>query len=173
MGQSASHPKDTGAGMDMGHCGSMGPCMGMDQGTVAIPAGVLRITFGDKSAEWTPATLAALPHKTVTVYNEHAKAMKPTPAYRSSTCSLAGRARQAARQGFAAVSGGRGIRWLQGGLLGGRGQSRRAWRHCDCRRRSKRKTPCRRRPPQLVATREKRPARWVRNLVGVRVLTVQ
>ena len=40
----------------------------------AAPAGPLKITFGDKSAEWTPATLAALPHTTVTVYNEHAKA---------------------------------------------------------------------------------------------------
>ena len=40
----------------------------------APPAGPLKITFGDKSAAWTPATLAALPHKTVTVYNEHTKA---------------------------------------------------------------------------------------------------
>jgi hypothetical protein len=36
-------------------------------------AGPLKITFGKKSAEWTPATLAALPHKTLTVFNEHAK----------------------------------------------------------------------------------------------------
>jgi hypothetical protein len=34
----------------------------------------LRITFGDKSATWTVATLAALPHVTVTVHNEHTKA---------------------------------------------------------------------------------------------------
>ena len=40
----------------------------------AVPAGPLKITFGDKSSEWTTATLAALPHKTITVYNEHAKA---------------------------------------------------------------------------------------------------
>lgn len=38
------------------------------------PAGPLHITFGDKHSEWTPTTLAALPHVTVTVYNEHAKA---------------------------------------------------------------------------------------------------
>jgi hypothetical protein len=36
-------------------------------------AGPLKITFGKKSAEWTPTTLAALPRKTITVYNEHAK----------------------------------------------------------------------------------------------------
>jgi hypothetical protein len=38
------------------------------------PTGPLKITFADKSAEWTPTTLAALPHTTLTVYNEHAKA---------------------------------------------------------------------------------------------------
>jgi hypothetical protein len=40
----------------------------------APPAGPLQITVGDKSATWTPATLAALPHTTVTVHNEHTKA---------------------------------------------------------------------------------------------------
>lgn len=37
-------------------------------------AGPLQISFGAKSAEWSVATLAALPHVTLTVYNEHAKA---------------------------------------------------------------------------------------------------
>lgn len=41
---------------------------------VAAPAEELKITFGDKSARWTVATLAALPHVTVTVHNEHTKA---------------------------------------------------------------------------------------------------
>jgi hypothetical protein len=41
---------------------------------VAAPADVLKITFGDKSATWTVATLASLPHVTVTVHNEHTKA---------------------------------------------------------------------------------------------------
>ena len=40
----------------------------------APPAGPLQITFGDKSATWTAATLAALPHVSVTVHNEHTKA---------------------------------------------------------------------------------------------------
>ena len=46
---------------------------GMSMGKPALPAGPLKITFGDKSAEWTPATLAALPHETVTVFDKHAK----------------------------------------------------------------------------------------------------
>jgi hypothetical protein len=41
---------------------------------VPAPQEPLKISFGDKSQEWTPAKLAALPHKTVTVHNEHTKA---------------------------------------------------------------------------------------------------
>jgi hypothetical protein len=51
-----------------------GQAMNMGTGKPAIPAGPLKITFGDKSSEWTAAALAALPHKTITVFNEHAKA---------------------------------------------------------------------------------------------------
>jgi hypothetical protein len=40
----------------------------------APPAGPLEIKFGDKSAMWTAATLAGLPHVTVSVHNEHTKA---------------------------------------------------------------------------------------------------
>ncbi len=40
----------------------------------APPAGPLEIQFGGKTATWTPATLANLPHVTVTVHNEHTKA---------------------------------------------------------------------------------------------------
>ena len=43
-------------------------------GKPAPPAGPLKIAFGDKSSEWTESTLAALPHKTLTLYNEHVKA---------------------------------------------------------------------------------------------------
>ncbi len=40
----------------------------------AGPAGPLKITYGDKSATWTPAELAALPQTRVTVINVHTKA---------------------------------------------------------------------------------------------------
>jgi hypothetical protein len=43
--------------------------------TAQIP-GPLLISFGSHSAEWTQAALAALPHQTVTVYNEHTKAQE-------------------------------------------------------------------------------------------------
>ena len=49
-------------------------CKCMDHGMESpVPAGTMRITFGDKSAEWTPATLAALPHQSITVVNGHTK----------------------------------------------------------------------------------------------------
>jgi hypothetical protein len=41
---------------------------------VAAPPQSLKITFGDKTAAYTVATLAGLPHVTVTVHNEHTKA---------------------------------------------------------------------------------------------------
>jgi hypothetical protein len=37
-------------------------------------AGPLTITYGDKSAEWTPQKLDALPQTTITVFNGHANA---------------------------------------------------------------------------------------------------
>jgi hypothetical protein len=53
----------------------MGQTGEMHHGTHApVPAGPLKITFGEKSAEWTPEKLAALPHTTIKLYNEHAKA---------------------------------------------------------------------------------------------------
>lgn len=41
---------------------------------MALVPAPLKITFGDKSATWTPAQLSAMPQTTVTVYNEHTKA---------------------------------------------------------------------------------------------------
>ncbi len=46
----------------------------MPMAQMKAPAEPLKITFGDKSATWTVATLAGLPHVTVTVHNEHTKA---------------------------------------------------------------------------------------------------
>lgn len=63
---------DAGKPMDMSHCMEM---MKGGKGNLAnIPPGTLRVAFSDKSNDWTPATLAPLPHITVTVHNEHTKA---------------------------------------------------------------------------------------------------
>ena len=55
--------------MDMGH----GMSMDHGMGKPAVPAGPLKVVFGDKSAQWTPSALAALPHTSITVFNIHAK----------------------------------------------------------------------------------------------------
>src|SRR5579862_761154 len=51
--------------------GMASPAAGMSAAQATTP---LKITFGEKSAVWTPAELEALPQTTLTVYNEHAKA---------------------------------------------------------------------------------------------------
>lgn len=50
------------------------PMRDMPARRAAAPAGPLHIAFADHHSEWTPATLAPLPHVTVTVLNHHTKA---------------------------------------------------------------------------------------------------
>ena len=65
---------DMGSGkqMDMSHCMAM--MKGGKNDLAKIPPGTLRVTYGEKSNDLTVAALAALPHVTVTVHNEHTKA---------------------------------------------------------------------------------------------------
>lgn len=137
-----------------------------------LPTGPLKITFGGKSAEWPPEKLAALPHKTITVYNEHVKGnqtyagvllidlLKPL--------GVPDKPHGKEFRLYVVVEGADGYQALfslgevtpdvhdgtvlvadslDGKALGDNG------------------------PLQLVATGEKRPARWVRNLAAIRVDT--
>ena len=138
----------------------------------APPAGPLKISFADKTAEWTAASLAALPHKTITVYNEHAKVsqtytgvelmdlLKPLgvpekPHGKEFRLYLVaegsdgyqvvysiGEVTPDVHDGTVLVADA-----LDGKAIGDSG------------------------PLQLVTTGDKRPARWVRNLVAIRVRT--
>jgi hypothetical protein len=139
-----------------------------------LPAGPLKISFGDKSAEWTPATLAALPHKTVTVFNEHAKANQSysgVPLIDLLT-----------RLGVPDKPHGKDLRLylLAEGSDGYEAVYSVAEVNPDVHSATvivadtlDGKPLADSGPLQLVATGEKRPARWVRNLVAVRVLTAQ
>jgi hypothetical protein len=149
------------------------PDMGaMNHGTKpAGPASPLRIVFGAQTAEFTPEKLAALPHTTVTVFNGHAKAnqtysgvplialLKPlgvTEEPKGKDFKLYVEAEGS--DGYVVVysiaevtpyihDGTVIVADTEGGKpLGDSG------------------------PFQLVATGEKHPARWVRNLVILRVL---
>jgi hypothetical protein len=53
--------------------GGIGSQAGKITAQVPAPRVPLKIISGTKSAEGTPDYLAALPHKTITVFNEHAK----------------------------------------------------------------------------------------------------
>jgi hypothetical protein len=55
-----AHGKDTMAGMSMSKS--------------AVRSSALTLTFGDKTATWSPEAFAALPHVSLTAFNEHAKA---------------------------------------------------------------------------------------------------
>jgi Oxidoreductase molybdopterin binding domain len=140
----------------------------------AAPAGPLKITFGDQAAEWTPEKLAALPHTTIKLYNEHAKAdqtfagvplielLKPLglpekPKGKDFALYLVaegsdgytvvysmGEVTPDVHDGTVLVADA-----MDGKPLGANG------------------------PVQLVASGEKRPARWVRNLVAIRVKTAE
>ena len=146
----------------------------MSMSKPAIPAGPLKITLGDKSSEWTPTTLAALPHKTITVYNEHAKTnqtfsgvelidlLKPLgvpekPHGKEFRLYLVaegsdgyqvvysvGEVTPDVHDGTVLVAD-----TIDGKPIDATG------------------------PLQLVTTGEKRPARWVRNLVAIRVRTAE
>lgn len=140
----------------------------------SVPAGPLKITFGTKSEEWTPATLASLPHTIITLYNEHAKANQTySGVLVSALLTRLGVPEKPRGKDFrlylvAEGSDGYAVVYsvgevtpdvhdgttlvadsLDGKPLAGAG------------------------PLQLVTTGEKRPARWVRNLVSIRVLTAE
>ena len=175
-----------GKGMEMGQTKPMemspGKSMEMDPGMKMdhakdkppLPAGPLKISFADKSAEWTPATLAALPHKSVSVYDEHAKACRTysgVPLIDLLTpLGVPGKPHGKDLRLYLVAEGSDGYEAvysvaevnpdvhdatvivadsLDGKPIADTG------------------------PLQIVATGEKRPARWVYYLVAVRVLTAQ
>jgi len=65
---------DVNAGPDQPHAAENARGMGRAQSKNKLPSSPLRIVFGGKAAAWTLAELAELPHTTLTVFNEHAKA---------------------------------------------------------------------------------------------------
>lgn len=140
----------------------------------AQAAGPLKITFGEKSAEWTPAELEALPQTTVKVYNGHAKANQTyagVPLIDLLTkLGVADKPRGKQLRLYVEAEGSDGYEVVysigeitpdvhngtvmvayreDGEALKGNG------------------------PFQLVATGEKRRARWVRNLVAIQVMTAE
>jgi hypothetical protein len=188
-GQGQTQPKttDTGGGMDMGHCGGMGRCGGGPSGAAIMQmqgmqgknlpplvAGAMRITYAGKLSDWTLAALAALPHKSITVYNEHAKANQTysgVPLIDLLTkLGVAGQPKGKDLAVYVEAIGTDGYKVVysageinpdvhDGTVLVADSQD---GKPIDADG-----------PLKLVAAGEKRPARWVRNLIGVRVLSAE
>lgn len=176
MGQSANRPNstDSGAGMDMGHCGGMGHCMGATQNKTALPAGAMRITYAGKSSDWTLSALANLPHKSITVRNEHTKA--------NETYSGVALIDLLSQLGIPAKPHGKdlGLYLAAVGSDGYKAVYSVAEVNPDVHDATvivadaKDGKPLTADGPlKLVATRDTRPARWVRNLVAIHVMTAQ
>ena len=154
------------------------PDLGQMQQQAAVDAmaakGPLKISFGQQSAQWTLEQLAVLPHRTVTVHNEHTKAdetysgvplldllvkvgVPDKPRGKDLSLYLVA----VGADGYKAVYSVAEINpdvhdamVLVADQEGGKSIGADG-------------------PLKLVATRETRPARWVRNLVGVRVMAAQ
>jgi hypothetical protein len=140
----------------------------------APPAGPLKITFGDQSAEWTPATLAALPHTTITLHNEHTKADETyagVPLIDLLTklgVPDKPRGKQFRIYLVAVGSDGYEVVYSLGEVAPDVHDATVLVADSEDG-----KPIAADGPLKMVATGEKRPARWVRNLVAVRVLTTE
>lgn len=140
----------------------------------APPAGPLEVKFDDKSATWTAATLAALPHVTVTVHNEHTKADETysgVPLIALLTplgVSDKPRGKQFRLYVVAAGSDGYEVVYSIGEVTPDVHDATVMVADSEDG-----KPIAADGPLKLVATGEKRPARWVRNLVSIDVKTAE
>jgi hypothetical protein len=140
----------------------------------APPAGPLVITFAGKSATWTAATLAALPHTTVTVHNAHTNADETYAGVPLIDLLVKlgvpdkPRGKQFQIYLVAAGSDGYEVVYSLGEITPDVHDATVLVADSE-----NGKPIADDGPLKLVATREKRPARWVRNLVAVKVLTAE
>jgi len=139
-----------------------------------VPAGPLKISFGDKTAEWTPASLASLPHRTLTLYNEHAKTnqtysgvplidllirlgVPDKPHGKDFKLYLVAEGSDGYQVVYSVSEVNPDVHdgtVLVADSMDGKPITENG-------------------PVQLVATGEKRPARWVRNLISIRVMAAE
>ena len=167
---------DMGAGsgqaMDMSHCMAMMKAGNSD--LAKIPPGTLRVTFADKSTDWTADKLAALPHTSVTVHNEHTKADETysgVPVIALLTplgVTDKPRGKQLRLYVVASGSDGYEVVYAIGEVTPDVHDATVMVADTEDG-----KPIAADGPLKLVATGEKRPARWVRNLVSIEVKTAE
>jgi hypothetical protein len=139
-----------------------------------LAAGPLKITFGKKSSEWTAATLARLPHVTLTVLNEHSKANQTyTGVPLMELLKPLGMPEKPHGKDFKlylVAAGGDGYEVVFSAAEATPDVHDGTVMVADT---MDGKPIAEDGPLKLVATGEKRPARWVRNLVAIRVMTAE
>jgi hypothetical protein len=141
--------------------------------TSQMPA-PLKITFGDKSATWTAATLATLPHKTVTVHNEHTKADETYSGVQLiDLLTPLGVQAQPRGKDFKLYVVAVGSDDYE--VVYGMGEVTPDVHDATVivADTENGKPLADDGPLKMVATGEKRPARWVRNLIAIRVMTAE
>jgi hypothetical protein len=165
-----------GSGMSMDMC----QCMMMMHGgmhhadATPIPPGAMRVSFGEQAKDWTTATLAGLPHVTVTVHNEHTKANETysgVPLIALLTplgVSEKPRGKDLRLYVVAAGSDGYEAVYSSGEITPDVSSSTVLVADTENGRPLTGDGPL-----KLIATGEKRPARWVRNLVAVKVFAAE
>jgi len=137
-------------------------------------AGPLKIVFGDKSAEWTKETLAVLPHVTVTVHNEHTKADETySGVLLIDLLAKLGvpdkpRGKQFRMYVVAEGADGYGVVYSLGEVAPDVHDATVMVADSEDG-----KAIAADGPLKMVSTGEKRPARWVRNLATIKVMTAQ
>jgi hypothetical protein len=140
----------------------------------APPAGPLQINFDGKSATWTAASLASLPHVSVTVHNEHTKADETysgVPVIALLTplgVTDKPRGKQLRLYVVASGSDGYAVVYSIGEVTPDVHDATVIVADTEDG-----KPIAADGPLKLVATGEKRPARWVRNLVSIDVKTAE
>jgi hypothetical protein len=140
----------------------------------APPAGSLVITFGGKSATWSAATLASLAHTSISVYNEHTKANETYAGVPLIDLLVKlgapdkPRGKQFQIYLVAVGSDGYEVVYSLGEVTPDVHDATVIVADSENGQPIAEDGPL-----KLVATGEKRPARWVRNLVAIRVLTAE
>lgn len=141
---------------------------------LALVPAPLKITFGDKSTTFTPAQLSAMPQTTVTVLNEHTKA--------NETYTGVALMDLLTQLGVPATPHGKDLRLYL--VAVGSDDYEAVYAVAEVNPSlhdatvivadaENGKPLTADGPLKLIDTREKRPARWVRNLVAIRVLSAE
>jgi len=137
-------------------------------------AGPLKVVYGDKSSEWTAATLASLPHKTVTVHTEQTKADETYSGVQLidllTPLGVSDKPRGKDFRLYIVAAGSDGYEVVYSIGEIAPDVSTATVMVADSENGAAIAADG---PLKLVATGEKRPARWVRNLVAIRVMAVE